>query len=347
MNELHLIKKIYDKMADEVSKKIFIRRLQYSITSDLLYIDKLVDSEMLRYGENDILNLLLEWLNAKANEVVLFGAGVAGEHIMHALSRRGIKISYIADNNKDLWGEYKNNVKIISPDNIDENANIIIGVNKCAEEIYRQLCDMGHLKDNIFLANKCWWLGGERQYFDSEIVVPSKSEVFVDGGALDGEDTIKFFEWCVGSNAKVYLFEPASCNKRNLKKLAKNDDRIEYIDKGLWCENVELRFDTRMACSGKISNMGDASIEVTSLDEVMEGREVSFIKMDIEGSEIQALLGSEETIKKYKPRLAICVYHRVEDILEIPKLILQMNPEYKLYLRHYSYVDTETVLYAI
>lgn len=69
--------------------------------------------------------------------------------------------------------------------------------------------------------------------------------------------------------------------------------------------------------------------------------------MDIEGSEMEALKGAENTIGKYKPRLAICVYHKPEDIIEIPLKILELNPEYKLYLRHYSYIHTETVLYAI
>lgn len=69
--------------------------------------------------------------------------------------------------------------------------------------------------------------------------------------------------------------------------------------------------------------------------------------MDIEGAEINALKGAEKTIKGYKPKLAICVYHKKEDIWEIPKLILSYVPEYKLYLRHYSPFKDETVLYCV
>ena len=69
--------------------------------------------------------------------------------------------------------------------------------------------------------------------------------------------------------------------------------------------------------------------------------------MDIEGSEGKALLGARKTITENKPKLAICVYHKPEDIIELPQIVLDMNPNYKLYLRHYSYTDTETVLYAI
>ena len=69
--------------------------------------------------------------------------------------------------------------------------------------------------------------------------------------------------------------------------------------------------------------------------------------MDIEGAEYKALLGAEKTIKKYKPKLAICIYHKPEDVWEIPWLIHQFNPNYKFYLRHYSLTSPETVLYAI
>ena len=75
--------------------------------------------------------------------------------------------------------------------------------------------------------------------------------------------------------------------------------------------------------------------------------DITFIKMDIEGSEIPALRGAKEIIETQKPKLAICVYHKPEDIWEIPELILDYVPEYRLYLRHYSITYTETVLYAI
>ena len=335
MKVMQLIKEIYNKLADDVSKKIFMQRLQYSIIGDLSYIDEMVDSEMLRHKENDIMNSLLEWINGKTDEVILFGAGVAGDHIVRMLLRKGIKVSCFIDNNQELWGKNKHNI------------SIVISSNKYVADIYKQLCDMGFSEDKIFLPSKSWWLGEEKQYFDAEIFVPKAEEIFVDGGALDGEDTVSFFQWCHGADAKAYVFEPAPCNQSRLRKLVESDGRIEYIDKGMWSEKGELRFSKEMVCSGRISNYGEEVVEVVSLDEVLNGSEVSFIKMDIEGSEMQALLGCKETIVKHKPRLAICVYHKIEDILEIPKLVLEFNPDYKLYLRHYGYVDTETVLYAV
>lgn len=68
---------------------------------------------------------------------------------------------------------------------------------------------------------------------------------------------------------------------------------------------------------------------------------------DIEESELEALKGAAETIKKYKPRVAISFYHKTEDILKIPSFILGLNPEYSLFIRHYSMLWFDTVLYAV
>ena len=80
---------------------------------------------------------------------------------------------------------------------------------------------------------------------------------------------------------------------------------------------------------------------------MLRDRKVTFLKMDIEGSELAALRGAERIIREQRPKLAICVYHKPEDMWEIPGFILNCHPDYKLYLRHYSISYTETVLYAV
>ncbi|WP_207131900.1 FkbM family methyltransferase [Clostridium botulinum] len=88
-------------------------------------------------------------------------------------------------------------------------------------------------------------------------------------------------------------------------------------------------------------------MEVTSIDEFLQGKEVTFIKMDIEGAELEALKGAENTIKRYKPKLAICTYHKPMDIVNIPIYLKSIVPEYNIYLRHYSYGPLDTVCYAV
>ncbi len=87
--------------------------------------------------------------------------------------------------------------------------------------------------------------------------------------------------------------------------------------------------------------------EVRKLDDVLKGERVTFIKMDIEGSELAALKGAANTIRSQKPKLAICIYHSPQDMLNIPIYIKSLVPEYKIYIRHYTDMMLETVCYAV
>ena len=92
------------------------------------------------------------------------------------------------------------------------------------------------------------------------------------------------------------------------------------------------------------------SVPVTSIDEELSGEDVTLIKMDIEGSELSALMGAEKIIKRCFPKLAICVYHRVDDFITIPQYIRSLSSDkirYKFYMRHHAAWMAETVLYAI
>jgi hypothetical protein len=91
---------------------------------------------------------------------------------------------------------------------------------------------------------------------------------------------------------------------------------------------------------------GNSSINTVKLDDALKDEPVSFIKMDVEGSESNALLGAEEIIKNLKPKLAISVYHKDDDLAKIPLLIHEIVPEYKFYLRHHTSAPVDTILYA-
>lgn len=104
---------------------------------------------------------------------------------------------------------------------------------------------------------------------------------------------------------------------------------------------------TEHKMSSRIREDGEEIVNVTSLDKELGDEKVTFIKMDIEGSELPAIIGAKNIIIKNKPKLAISVYHKYEDIFEIPEIILKYNPNYKIYLRHYATSDSETILYAL
>lgn len=131
------------------------------------------------------------------------------------------------------------------------------------------------------------------------------------------------------------------------EKIEKNMiTKIKVYNNALWNKRENLYFLEGGSGSCVVKN-GKSIVKGISLDEVVKDKKVTFIKMDIEGSELNALKGAESIIKKNKPRLAICIYHKPEDILELPLYILELIPEYRFYIRHYSSHIWETVLYAV
>lgn len=121
------------------------------------------------------------------------------------------------------------------------------------------------------------------------------------------------------------------------------------IKKGLSNSEKYLRFLERGSSSGIIPD--DVSegviIPVINIDAVRECRDATFIKMDIEGAEMEALQGAKETIMRNHPKLAVCIYHSDEDMIRIAQYIHSLVPEYRLYVRHHTKREHETVLYAV
>lgn len=88
-------------------------------------------------------------------------------------------------------------------------------------------------------------------------------------------------------------------------------------------------------------------IWTAAIDDIVGEDKVTFIKLDVEGAELKALQGAERTIRRYRPRLAVSIYHKPEDVIEIPEYILSLHEDYRLYIRHYQMSACETILYAV
>jgi len=134
-------------------------------------------------------------------------------------------------------------------------------------------------------------------------------------------------------------------NKIQEKNLSLN---LKVYNYGLWNEKKEMRYVSNANDSG-IGKKGknEKIAKCITMDEVLKDKYVSHIKMDIEGAEYNALLGAKNIIKICKPNLAICIYHKPEDIYIITKLLKQWLPEHKFYIRHHGNMFYETVLYVI
>lgn len=177
----------------------------------------------------------------------------------------------------------------------------------------------------------------------------SSGEVFIDGGAFNGDTILAYNRFTAGKYKKIIAFEPESNNLEIIKNNINNVHDVCLIQKGLWDKDTTLNF-TRDSSASRIEQVGTDLVEVTTIDSVMNGEQVSFIKMDIEGAEYEALCGAEKTIRKWMPKLAICVYHKCDDIFKMISflnVIKDNDREYKFYLRHHTCAAYETVLYAI
>lgn len=187
------------------------------------------------------------------------------------------------------------------------------------------------------------------QYFPPALggqAIFGSNEIFVDAGAFVG-DTVHAFHTAVqGRYRRIYAFEP---DRKNYEDLLKTCSAIPNVT----CRQVAVS-----DCSGKVhfasddsSSKADCSadqvVSADTLDSMLENVPVTYLKMDVEGMECAALRGAKKIIQTYRPKLAICIYHSNRDMVEVPKLILELNPDYKLYIRHYSPALVETVCYAI
>jgi len=178
----------------------------------------------------------------------------------------------------------------------------------------------------------------------------------IDAGGCWG-DTSLYFAHTVGAHGKVYTFEFESDNllvlHRNLALNPELSKRIEVIPSALWDKSgEEISYSLNGPATSLFNNkekQGSLRASTLTIDEFVKGKglpRVDFIKMDIEGSELKALQGAQQTMYKFKPQLAISIYHKDEDFIEIPRYLDNLNLGYEFYMDHFTIYRGETILFA-
>jgi FkbM family methyltransferase len=179
-------------------------------------------------------------------------------------------------------------------------------------------------------------------------------DVVIDAGACWG-DTALYFANMAGPNGRIISFEFVPTNleifSRNLELNPHLKDRINIVKNAVWeNSNIKVPFlDTGPSTRVNIDDGITGEVETLSIDDLVAQKNlgrVDFIKMDIEGSELAALRGAIKTIKAHRPKLAISIYHKFVDYLEIPEFLLSLDLGYSLYIRHFTIHAEETVLFA-
>lgn len=226
---------------------------------------------------------------------------------------------------------------------------------KYVEKVKYNIKDYSDIADNLY-----------EHYFSDDIFKYGEKEVLIDGGAFDGDDTVRFDSILSSEGLEIgrsLCFEPDTGNfgktYANLEKYYGEKAVIDVnrqiatgkhftvFKAGLYDKKCGIGFCEYGAHSSRFTQEDvGVSVDAVLVDDIAEKENVTFIKYDLEGADIPALIGAEKTIKRCKPKLALSIYHNIEDLWEIPLMVKKMVPEYKLFVRHHTLYLWDKILYA-
>ena len=172
-----------------------------------------------------------------------------------------------------------------------------------------------------------------------EILRLTREETYADLGAYTG-DTIREFLECTGGYRGIIALEPAEKNFEKLEKYAEENhlENVELHRLAAYSGPAVLKFSAKSGRCAAIAGEGKREVPADSLDHILDGRGVSFVKMDVEGAERPAILGMEATIRRWHPKMLMAAYHRTEDIYTLPRMLWEIWPEARIYLRKHPYI---------
>ena len=186
------------------------------------------------------------------------------------------------------------------------------------------------------------------EYFDMDILDTDRMGVYIDGGAFTGDTIEMFFQYF--NNKKIIGYEITEKVFRSLQKnVLKYGSDVEVKNVGLGCAYGTKYVKEEWNIVGNhLSDKGNYKIKIVPLDADIDEK-VAVIKLDIEGTEYDALVGAEKIIKRDKPQLIVCLYHNLEDMFKLPLLIHEFRSDYRFFLRYYGdgIRPLDYVLYAI
>jgi FkbM family methyltransferase len=323
-----------NKYAERVSRRVPIQAFIDDFTDDKSYLDKPV----IRMADLPSHSLVVSCVVAGNSLTALerlHAAGVRQAIDYFALTRLAPEIfapvDYCAGNRQDI---------------IENAARYEWVCNLLADEVskrhfekvvrFRLSMDVEHMRGFTLAINK--------QYFEP-FLPRNPDEVFVDGGGYDGQTSLQFAAWNKAYQ-RIYYFEPAPAmmevSRRNLAGLRE----VSFLQKGLFSRRDRLRFDTGSGQASSISATGQSEIEVVRLDDEVH-ETITFLKLDIEGAEFDALQGAAEHIRSASPTMAVCIYHDQRDFWRVPLWVLEINDRYDVYIRHYTQGVHETVMFFV
>lgn len=186
------------------------------------------------------------------------------------------------------------------------------------------------------------------QYFPADVPLTREPLRLIDGGAFTG-DVWPALRESGRSLAEWYAFEPDPANFATLVATARDAGvaRSALFPCGLGDRAEQIRFAAGEAAGSHAADGGDTVVQIVALDEVLPGVSPNYVKLDIEGAERAAIAGMRETLERARPAVAVSIYHRPEDLWELPLLIHDLLPDARLFVRQHGHNGFDTVLYAV
>lgn len=347
-------KMVYDRLADDESKYWYNAWIEFAFHRNRFAFYEKVYAMEPRFLGGDIDTLSSGYYEGRP--LILYGTGKIGRHDHYILTHSRIAARLVAFADTSATVESLFGLPVLSPVALCENYRdhvVVVASMDYGDEIYRQLARMGFPQQNIYYPFAQRMVAGMgNQYFD--VFNPMEHEVFIDAGCYDAQTSLAFIQWCKDNYDMIYAFEASPIRNKICHDIFSGSNaRYKLISKACWSREGEVYFSgnnflTMFGGAGVQEKASNDSINVLadSIDHVLDGKKATFVKMDLEGGELEALKGAQDTILKWKPKLAISIYHKPEDIVEIPRYILELVPDYRLRIRHYTSDLWETVLYA-
>lgn len=354
---------VYQMLEDEESKEIYLNRLNWLISGNKKYLKNISERYL---SKNNIVNIFdsrmaraagktvsdLRELLPRNRKIVLYGAGTLAKQVLTDWIDDERFIGFCSKTKEKQKSGYLG-YPVMKPEELlsRKDLSVVISTTRACDEIAQILANGGYPKEQIWKLQD--YMGSYQfdvgQYFSPDFISFDEDEIFIDAGCLDLGTSLNLKRYCPHIK-KIYAFEPdpdsySYCMK---EKERCHFDEVSLYPYGTWSERTNLHFSILPCGSSCVSDRGDCVVPVVPIDEIVDPDDkVTMIKMDIEGSELESLKGAKRIIQSHKPKLAICIYHKPEDMTAIPLYIKELVPEYHLYIRHYTDIWTETVLYAI
>lgn len=338
---------IYDKLQDEESREIYKCRYESYRRQDERLLCGLRDIAFSHLDKQPVMRHVSQLELKKGCHVLLFGLGKYAKYMSHHLFRQGFYVKAYIDNDKTKIGNDIEGVPVYAAESIAERfagIPIIITSTYHESDIYNHLLNLNVLEDLIYS------FGPHiiKNYFKHSFLAPVQNEIYINAGAHNMQTINDFLAFSPDGYKAIYAVEPDRvmadeiCAELNRRKM----HDVALVRKALWSSNTTLHFSNEGEMM-RAEETGNITAKTTTIDDIAQNNHITFITMDIEGAELEALKGAIKTIKTCKPRLAISIYHKLEDICTIPRFIENILPEYRYFIRHMCYGYTETVLYAV